>query len=221
MAFVWLLPAMAMAQPEEMCAAKTLDAGTVEGLYGGVVCGDFCHVIIRLDNGKEFSLLEGRVGADELFGKIGARVSANYELEQFWNEFGGECTRTEVLTSGTIIQAAQPAAPPTSTAPASTPFKLGVYGLCLDNANNGEDCRKPNGSAVGFGRTFNADQTGYDAFGDYDDEEQAFAWRREGSTITLSFQNGEEKQGLLVKDDLLFEGGAYYLHSESETRSHW
>ncbi|MDR0356068.1 MAG: hypothetical protein LBJ64_10110 [Deltaproteobacteria bacterium] len=219
---VWLLPALAMAQPQGTCAAKVLDSGTVEGLYGGVICVDFCRVSIRLDNGKEFSLLEGRAEAEELFGKIGNRVSATYELQQFWNDFADECARTEVLTSGKIIEIAQPAEPPTSAAPASTPFKLGAYALCLENANNGADCLKPNNAGVGFARNFNADQTGSDAYDDHDlDGFRAFVWRREGSTITLSFQNGEEKQGLMVKDNLLFEGGAYYLHSESVSRDNW
>lgn len=221
MALILLLPTMAIAQSQKMCTEKVLDTGMVEGLYGGVICGDFCHVSIRLDNGEEFSLIEGPADAEKLFDKIGNRVSATYELQQFWNEFGGECARTEVLKSGKIIKVAQPAKPPTMVAPASTQFKLGTYVVCLENTNNGEDCLKPNNTGVGFLRNFEANQTGSDTSGPYEDQTHAFAWQRNGSTLTLSFQNGKEKQCTIVKDNLLFEGGTYYLFQESESYGEW
>jgi len=83
------------------CPKKVLDTGTIEGIFLGVECGDFCHAGVKLANGEEFYLLASEEAVKKAFGAgTGQRVSIQYQLEQFWNEFAGDCDRTEVFVSG-------------------------------------------------------------------------------------------------------------------------
>ena len=41
---------------------------------------------------------------DRELGKEGNRVSVNYDVQQFWNVYGEECSRMEVYKSGHVIQ---------------------------------------------------------------------------------------------------------------------
>ncbi len=107
--FLW--SGSALAGPQPKCPEKVLDTGTVEGLYQGVECLDFCHVFITLDNGRELDFLWGEDDANKYFGQKGNRVSVNYELFQFWNEFGAECMSAEFITSGKIVDGTSPPPP--------------------------------------------------------------------------------------------------------------
>ena len=216
--WLWPAPIPAHAQSQKRCPEKVLDSGTVEGLYGGVMCGDFCHVSIRLDDGEEFSLIEGPVDAAELFGQMGNRVSVTYELQQFWSEFGNDCLRTEVLKSGKILVSASPAKPPVAPTPIN--IQPGIYAVCLLAGENGLDCLKPNSTGVDFWRTIEVDQSGYDSIG-ADEDIRPFTWQRQGSTLTLTYQNGEKKQAVLARENLFFEGGRYYLLQAEESDHAW
>ena len=41
---------------------------------------------------------------DRELGKGGNRVSVNYDVQQFWNVYGEECSRMEVYKSGHVIE---------------------------------------------------------------------------------------------------------------------
>lgn len=100
-------PTYAWAAPQSLCPEKTLDSGTVEGIYQGIECVDYCWAIIRLDNGDELALACDEDDAERFLGKINGRVSVDYDLKQFWNELGNECFRVEVLKSGRPIPVAK------------------------------------------------------------------------------------------------------------------
>ena len=91
------------AENHPACPEKVLDRGTVEGVYQGTECGDMCHAEIKLDNGDIFYVLADPDEADKVFGKTGNRVSVTYEVQQYWNEFGGMCARDEVFREGRRI----------------------------------------------------------------------------------------------------------------------
>ncbi|MDR2076664.1 MAG: hypothetical protein LBP61_07015, partial [Desulfovibrio sp.] len=95
------------------CPDKVLEEGSIEGVFQGVECGDFCHAAIELDNGEVFSLLADEEAVSKAFGSgTGQRVSAAYKVEQFWNEPANECSRLEIFASGKVLaQAGGQAAP--------------------------------------------------------------------------------------------------------------
>ena len=98
-------PALSPASSRSMCKEKVLGTETVEGVYSGTICGDFCYSTIKLKNGEEFTFLCGEEEAERYFGAPGSQVSVTVELQQFWNEFGNLCAREQVCRSGRVLQA--------------------------------------------------------------------------------------------------------------------
>ena len=91
---------------KELCPDRTLSKGSVEGAFLGVGCGDMCYGSVRLDSGEIFSFLISEDEATKFFGEgTGQRVALDFERHEFWNEYGGECSRYEVGTGGKAIQA--------------------------------------------------------------------------------------------------------------------
>ncbi len=102
----------AEAATQSMCPDKVLDSGTIEGIFLGVECGDYCHATIKLPNGEEFSLFANEETTEKAFGKgTGQKVSVTYELRQYWEGEGMYCNRAEFFASGKLL-----AAPPAQTA---------------------------------------------------------------------------------------------------------
>jgi len=103
------------------CPEKILDTLVVEGKYVGVECGDMCYATILLNNSEEFSFLCGEDDANKYLGSPGTQVKVTVNIEQFWNEYGNECSRVEVFKSAEVIL------PPSL----SSDFD---YGQCMDNS---------------------------------------------------------------------------------------
>jgi len=121
---VLIFASPAFAASKSRCPDKVLDKGTIEGVYQGMECEDFCYVLMTLDNGETFYLLANEDYVLEAFGEAtGQRVSITYNVEQFWNEFGNECTRQEVMTEGKVL-AAVPAAPKAQASKAGAAKKI-------------------------------------------------------------------------------------------------
>lgn len=91
------------------CVEKTLERKTLEGIYLGTDCGDYCHTTIRLAGGKEVTLL-CNVDADKVFRNAENRkVRVDIELQQFWMPEGdapepGNCVREDLLVRGTVLK---------------------------------------------------------------------------------------------------------------------
>lgn len=88
---------------ETSYAKKVLDMFTVEGVYLGIECGDFCYASLKLDDGKEYSFACGEDDANKNFGKIGNRVCVNIKVQQFWNEYANDCSRLDCFSSGKVL----------------------------------------------------------------------------------------------------------------------
>jgi hypothetical protein len=88
---------------EAKCPEKVLSTDSVEGVYQGNDCGDYCYSTLALDDGSSFSFMCGEDVSKEFFGQPGNRVSVNYEVQQFWSEFAEQCLRPEVCKSGKIL----------------------------------------------------------------------------------------------------------------------
>lgn len=116
------------AATQSSCPEKVLDTGQIEGIYQGTECGDFCHSIIKLDNGEDFVMMCGEEMAEKFFGKSGQRVAAAFEIQQFWNEFGSECLRTEVCTTGRKINT-------TADSIDASPSLVGIYRINTEDAS--------------------------------------------------------------------------------------
>ena len=97
---VILLSGNAFAASKSMCHDKVLGTESVEGVYIGTVCEDFCYSTIRLRNGEDLTFLCGEDNAAKSFGQKEANVKASLELQQFWNELGNECSRQYVCKYG-------------------------------------------------------------------------------------------------------------------------
>ena len=91
----------AYADSEALCPSKVLDSGTITGVYKGSQCGDMCYGAFQLDSGESVFML---ADPDQELGEEGNRVSVNYDVQQFWNVYGEECSRMEVYKSGHVIQ---------------------------------------------------------------------------------------------------------------------
>jgi hypothetical protein len=70
----------------DVCPAKTLDQGFLEGLYlgAGVCDSDTCQTSFRLEDGIEVHLHSSPGQAWKLFGPPGRLVRAEYELRNRW-----------------------------------------------------------------------------------------------------------------------------------------
>ncbi len=94
------------------CPETLIRTETVQGIYQGVVCGDFCHLSFKLDNGFEDSILANEEKVEKLFGtEPGKRVSITYEVKMDWmpdsmegdNLEPGTCTYDEIFTTGKVL----------------------------------------------------------------------------------------------------------------------
>mgnify|MGYP003287995414 FL=1 len=94
----------AYADSEALCPSKVLDSGTLTGVYKGSQCGDMCYGAFQLDSGESVFMLADPDQLDQELGEEGNRVSVNYDVQQFWNVYGEECSRMEVYKSGHVIQ---------------------------------------------------------------------------------------------------------------------
>ena len=94
----------AYADSEALCPSKVLDSGTITGVYKGSQCGDMCYGAFQLDSGESVFMLADPDQLDQELGEEGNRVSVNYDVQQFWNVYGEECSRMEVYKSGHVIQ---------------------------------------------------------------------------------------------------------------------
>ena len=92
------------ADSEALCPSKILDRGTLTGVYKGSQCGDMCYGAFRLDSGESVFMIADPDRLDRELGKEGNRVSVNYDVQQFWNVYGEECSRMEVYKSGHVIE---------------------------------------------------------------------------------------------------------------------
>lgn len=98
LALIALLINVSYASGNELCKEKVLDMFTVEGVYLGIECGDFCYASLKLDDGKEYSFACGEDDANKNFGKIGNRVCVNIKVQQFWNEYANDCSRLDCFS---------------------------------------------------------------------------------------------------------------------------
>lgn len=92
------------ADSEALCPSKILDSGTLTGVYKGSQCGDMCYGAFQLDSGESVFMIADPDRLDRELGKEGNRVSVNYDVQQFWNVYGEECSRMEVYKSGHVIE---------------------------------------------------------------------------------------------------------------------
>lgn len=100
-----LLSENTLAASKSMCPDKVLGTESVEGVYLGTACEDFCYSTIRLRNGEDLTFLCGEDNAAKYFVQKGAHVKAALELQQFWNELGNECSRQYVCKDGGTLTA--------------------------------------------------------------------------------------------------------------------
>lgn len=91
------------ADSEPLCPSKILDSGTLTGVYKGSQCGDMCYGAFQLDSGESVFMIADPDQLDRELGEEGNRVSVNYDVQQFWNVYGEECSRMEVYKSGHVI----------------------------------------------------------------------------------------------------------------------
>ena len=92
------------ADSEALCPSKVLDNGTLTGVYKGSQCGDMCYGAFQIDSGESVFMIADPDQLDRELGKEGNRVSVNYDVQQFWNVYGEECSRMEVYRSGHVIE---------------------------------------------------------------------------------------------------------------------
>ena len=92
------------ADSQTLCPSKVLDSGTLTGVYKGSQCGDMCYGAFQLDSGESVFMIADPDQLDRELGKGGNRVSVNYDVQQFWNVYGEECSRMEVYKSGHVIE---------------------------------------------------------------------------------------------------------------------
>ena len=101
------------ATTKAQCPRKVLETRTVEGIFDGAECGDFCHATLKLDNGEFFSAFADPDEVTNIYGaQTGMRVSMTYTVEQYWefenveetNPNGpGVCTKAEFFKTGAVL----------------------------------------------------------------------------------------------------------------------
>lgn len=94
----------AYAGSEALCPSKVLDNGILTGVYKGSQCGDMCYGAFQLDSGESVFMIADPDQLDRELGEEGNRVSVNYDVQQFWNIYGEECSRMEIYKSGHVIE---------------------------------------------------------------------------------------------------------------------
>ena len=118
---LFLAASPALGASRSTCPDKVLEKGSVEGIYRGVECGDFCYGSMELANGEIFSFMAGEEDTENFFGQgTRQRVSADYQVEQFWFDSANDCLRREVMTSGRVLAAARGQKPSTQAAPVAS-----------------------------------------------------------------------------------------------------
>lgn len=102
---VWLLwtPMTAYSSPKT-CPDKTLGSDSIEGIYSGVEDGDFSWLMLDVD-GESMTFMADSEELEAAFGQnpVGKRIAVEYEIRQFWNEYGNECSRLNVFKSGKLV----------------------------------------------------------------------------------------------------------------------
>ena len=83
-----------------LCPSKVLDSGTLTGVDKGSQCGDMCYGAFQLASGESVVMIADPDRLDRELGEEGNRVSVNYDVQQFWNVYGEECSRMEVSRAG-------------------------------------------------------------------------------------------------------------------------
>ena len=63
-----------------------------------------CYGAFQLDSGESVFMIADPDQLDRELGEEGNRVSVNYDVQQFWNVYGEECSRMEVYKSGYVIE---------------------------------------------------------------------------------------------------------------------
>lgn len=132
-------PLVSLAGDQALCPAKTLDKGSITGVYIGMIEqeGMPTQIGIKMEGDIEPThLFADREVAAKIFGDaVGKLVTAHYKLEQYWNEAEMWCFRGDVLTAGKIIGNA-PASPQKMACPRKvleTRTATGVYHGLVNN----------------------------------------------------------------------------------------
>ena len=118
------------ADSEALCPSKILDSGTLTGVYKGSQCGDMCYGAFQLDSGESVFMIADPDQLDRELGKEGNRVSVNYDVQQFWNVYGEECSRMEVYKSGHVIEQ-----PTEGNASAQDSLLSAEYAQCMQKSD--------------------------------------------------------------------------------------
>lgn len=96
------------------CPDKVVGTKTLTGVYNGVECGDFCYILLKISDNKDFSGYADEDEVEKLFGnKQGKKVSATFEMRQMWTNEGGPeddrpdapgwCSVEPVFKTGKVI----------------------------------------------------------------------------------------------------------------------
>ncbi len=118
------------ADSEALCPSKILDSGTLTGVYKGSQCGDMCYGAFQLDSGESVFMIADPDRLDRELGEEGNRVSVNYDVQQFWNVYGEECSRMEVYKSGHVIEQ-----PTEGNASAQDSLLSAEYAQCMQKSD--------------------------------------------------------------------------------------
>lgn len=91
---------------EAQCKNELIRRDSFQGVFTGIVVGDFCHAVFTLPSGEETSLLCGEDEAEQWYGgkNRGKPVTVYYEVRQFWNEFGVVCSLTAMCAEPPTAQ---------------------------------------------------------------------------------------------------------------------
>lgn len=92
------------------CPRKKVGMKTMDGIYQGTDCGDYCYVLLKLTDGREYSAYADSDEVEKLLGtKKGKFVQINVNVEQFWMPDGddfdgpGFCVVGETFVNGKVI----------------------------------------------------------------------------------------------------------------------
>lgn len=94
----------AHADSQALCPFKVLNSGTLTGIYNGAQCGDMYYGAFQYDSVEFIFMSADPDQLDREMGKEGNRVSVNYNVQQFWNVYGEECSGMEVYKGGHFIE---------------------------------------------------------------------------------------------------------------------
>ncbi|MDR2368983.1 MAG: hypothetical protein LBF58_12930 [Deltaproteobacteria bacterium] len=86
---------VAQADTEENCPNTEAPIDPVEGVYLSTDCGDYCHVMLRLDDGREVDFLGGEEETEGL--RPGTRVRLTLNRIQSWSVEPPACVRDDLI----------------------------------------------------------------------------------------------------------------------------